>query len=429
MFCRLLSLTFLFLCTPGFAAPLSLRDVALYSLRHSPALNSAQRQTLIAEMESKNSTAAFLPTLDFTSTHGLQRTYPRTSSTEPWVSSFSFTLAETLYDNGESITRYKIANIQEEISRQQLARERDKLLLDVASAYFQHSLAKKNLEIQREQHDVLKRQVQLVKSSYEQGVKTRKDFLRFQTQLNRSDIDLLNSQNNVIRTELALKRILGVPLESAENFEFALDESRPEESKRTEWSIANHRDTQIARMQRQVSDLNTQIVYRKLWPELGLAASATYGSSDYLGPARAPIYANDKTSWSAYFTIKYNLFDFGVRRRNAEIAAERAAVEANESDAQILALREELDKLGLQLSQLRDSFRLSDELLRLERNNLALITSEYRQGKVQYLDYINSLQNFANAKSTYYSSLFDLRKALLAQQYHLGTLYDAIQAK
>src|SRR5690606_21880119 len=114
----------------------------------------------------------------------------------------SLSLTETLYDNGESITKHRIALLQEEIARESLYRSRDRLLLDVASAYYQHSVAKKALEIQQEQHAVLKLQVELVKESYRHGVKSRKDYLRFQTQLNRSDIDLLSARVALHKSEL-----------------------------------------------------------------------------------------------------------------------------------------------------------------------------------------------------------------------------------
>ncbi len=410
------------------AAPLSLREAASYALEHSPQLDSSQRQALIAEQERLNARAAFLPSIDFTSSHGLERSYPSTSTNEPWASSFSLTLTETLYDNGESITKHRISLLQEEIARETLLRDRDRLLLDVAGAFYQHSLARKALEIQQEQHSVLKRQVELVKESYRQGVKSRKDYLRFQTQLNRSDIDLLAARTGLQKSELALQRVLGVPLRSNDQVTFTVDENRPAPLPAKEILLATHRDSRIADLQRRSAALNAELSRRKVWPEIGIATSATYGSSDYWNTSKR-VYENDKLSWSALLTVKYNLLDWGVRRRNSEIAASRAQIRANELETDLLSLREEIEKLSVDARKLQSSFQLADELFKLERTNLNLITTEYRQGKVQYLDYINALQNLASAKNTYYSSLFELKRALLALHYHEGTLHEAIQGK
>lgn len=411
---------------PAQASPLTLKDAATYALQHSPQLDSSQRQALIAEDERLNARAAFLPSLDLTSSHGLARSYPSSSKHEPWSSSFSLSLSETLYDNGESITKHRISLLQEELAHEALLRDRDRLLFDVATAYYQHAVARKGLEIQQEQHAVLKLQVELVKESYKQGVKSRKDYLRFQTQLNRSDIDLLSARVNVQKTELALRRVLGVPLGTAEGLDFAVDESRPGPLRFAEVKLEGHRDSRMAALQRRVADLNSELARRKLWPEVGVITAANYGSSDYLNTGLR-VHENDKLAWSALLTVKYNLLDWGVRRRNTEIAASRAQIRANELELELLALREEVDKLTVDLRKLQESFQLTDELFKLEKANLALITNEYRQGKVQYLDYINALQNFASAKSSYYSSLFDLKRAVLGRRYHEGTIHEAIK--
>lgn len=422
-------LFFFLLLAPGaYAAPLTLHDAASYAMRHSPSLDSSQRQALIAEDERLNARSAFLPTVDFSSAHGLQRTYPKANVHEPWASNFALTFSETLYDNGESITRHRIATLQEEIAREILRRDRDRLLFDIAASFFQYSLARKSLEIQQEQHAVLKLQVELVKESYRHGVKARKDYLRFQTQLNRSDIDLLGARTNLQRAELSLRRLLGVPLSSTETLEFLVDESRPPTIRPADTKLDSHRDYRIAQLQRRVSDLTSELARRKLWPELGLKATANYGSSDYLFTG-VPPHESDRITWNALVTLNYNILDWGVRRRNVEIAASRAAIRSNELESELLLLREEVEKLQVDIRKQQEGFSLSDELLKLERANLQLITNEYREGKVQYLDYINSLQNFANAKSTYYTSLYDLKRGILARRYHEGTLYDALQGK
>ncbi len=404
---------------------MSLRDAAAYALRTSPQLDSSQRATVISGLQLKNTSAAFLPSLDLSSTHGLQKYYPRQSTNEPWTSSFSLTLAETLYDNGESLTKHKAAGIQDRIARLNFERDRDQLLLAVANAFFSLSQAKKTLEIQQEQHAVLKLQVELVKDAYKQGVKTRKDYLRFLTQLNRSDIDLITARDTVTKAEIDLRRALGVPLESGEKLDFAIDDAPPAPLQAETIKIENHRDYKIAELQNQVSDLNTDLVNRKLWPVLGVTASATHGSSNYLFTG-VPEWVNRSTSWNALLTLSYNFFDFGTRRRNAEIAAEQASVQANMLTSGLLDLHRDIEKLQLDLRRLAETYRLSEELFKLERSNLMLITNEYRQGKVQYLDYITQLQNFASAKTTYYSSLYELRKGQLAERYHEGSLYEAI---
>jgi outer membrane protein len=411
---------------PTFASTFDLHDSAIYAINHSPTLDSSERNLIISDLNRKNAAAVMLPSLDLTSSHGLQRNYPQVDPNEPYASSLSLSLTETLYDNGEALNKHRSAVVQEEASRLTTDRDRDQLLLAVSNAYYDLCLAKKNLEIRQEQHAVLKLQVELVKESYRQGVKTRQDYLRFLTQLNRSDIDLLTFRDNVTKGMIDLKRAMGVPVDNGEQINFAIDETRPIAIEPADIKIEGHRDYKIAQLQERVADLNTELIHRRQFPAVGLTMGGSYGTSDYMFTGQG-FGVNQRINWNALVSLNYNFFDFGTRRRNTEIAAQQAAVQANTLTGSLLDLKQQIEKLQIDLRQLIESFRLSEELFRLEKTNLALITNQYRQGKVQYLDYINSLQNFASARSTYYTSLYGLRKSQLLERYHEGTLYEAIQ--
>jgi len=407
------------------AAPLNLRDAILYAAKNSPALDSAEREALIISLEKRSAGAAFLPTLDLNSTHGLRKTFPRTE-TNPWVSSLSLDLNETLYDNGQSITRFRTAKLREEESRIRFLQTRDRLFLEIALEFYRHGQAVKNFEIQKEQHEVLRKQYQLTESGYRQGIKTRKDFLRFKTQLSRSEIDLVNSSENVNRSRQELRRLLGVPLASADQPDFVVDESKPRQVEPAQIPLEGHRDYEISQIQEKIDRLEEIQSRRRLWPELSLTAGASYGSSGYIGPGSGRFTERDSANWNASLGLKYNLLDWGTRSRDAQIAFERREIAGNTRTNQLLSLRLELDRLTTDFRQLKENFRLGEELLNLERRNFEVLASDYRQGKADYLDYITSLRELAAAKTSYYSSLFDLKRGILSQKFHQGTLYETI---
>lgn len=408
----------------AYAAPMTLRQAATYAIAHSPTFNSAQREALISSLERKSAGAAFLPSLDLTTNIGMARTYPSTSNS-PWTSGLSLDLTETLYDNGQNITRYRTAKLREEENQISLLQARDRLLLEVAIEFYNHGEAVKSLEIRREQHRVLRRQYQLVEAAYRQGLKTRKDYLRFKTELSRADIDLVNAVDTVSRSRESLKRLLGVPLGSDEQPDFVVDESKPQQQKPLDIPIESHRDYRIATIQARSDSLQEAQIRRRLWPELSLTGGATYGSSDFIGTGNS-ISQRDSLGWRALITVKYNFLDWGTRSRDISIASERTYIQANARADQLIRLRQEIDRLTTDFLQLRENFRLGEELLELENRNFELLSLEYRQGKVQYLDYITSLRELSAAKAGYYSSLFSLKKGILSQRFHQGTIYETI---
>ena len=62
---------------PVGATPLSLKEALTFALEHSPDYNTAQRQADIAELQRKNAISSFLPSLDLSAIHGLNKTYFR----------------------------------------------------------------------------------------------------------------------------------------------------------------------------------------------------------------------------------------------------------------------------------------------------------------------------------------------------------------
>lgn len=409
------------------AESLQFKQALEYALQHSPELDSASRELNASELERKSGISRFLPSLDLAATHGLEDERPSFGDS-PWESDLTLSLTETLWDNGVSLTRYRIARVGNEQAGIRFRQTRDRILRDVGSEFFRYSLTLKLLEIRQSQFDLLKKQYELTSQQYHQGLKTRRDFLRFKTELGRAEIDMLNARNTVTRSEQELKRLLSVPLGSATApLSFVPEESLPalDRLPRQAPKLESHATYRLAELERETQSLEASLLTRRYWPELTLSSGVTYRATDYLGQNDVTV-ANDQLGWNALLTLRYNLWDWGIRRRDRTVAEERRRIQSNELETELLSLRSEIERLMLSLEQFRSNFKLSQELLKLEQDNMRLLETEYRNGKVSYLDYINSLENLADARIKYYSALYELKQGLLAHGYHEGTLYESI---
>ncbi|OFZ15736.1 MAG: hypothetical protein A2Z20_05225 [Bdellovibrionales bacterium RBG_16_40_8] len=413
------------------AAPtsLTLKQAIEYAIQHSHTLNSASHEVFIADFEKENAKSRFLPSLDLTAKHGIEDSSPSTRVT-PWASELSLGLTETLYDNGNNITQYQISKLKKAQTEISYRKEKDLLCRDVGLEFLQYSLTTKLLKIQKDQYGLIKKQYESISGQYHQGMKTRKDFLRFKTQVSRSDIDLVTARNVVEKSKRELKRLLAVPIESTDELDFVPDEEKFDAGKlpKNAPSLEQHYDFRIAILKKEVNELEASLVRKKYWPEVSLTTGINYGSSNYIDTGSS-VEDNDQVGWNALITLKYNLLDWGIRRRDSEIAAQRKAIQGNELDNNLLSVRSEVERLMLDLKQLSENFKLSDELLALEQNNLKLLEQEYRNGKVQYLDLITGLKDLADAKIKYFTAFYDLKRALLTYWYHEGKLYESIATK
>lgn len=415
------ALIFIFFSSPALAAPLDLRATLALALQNAPRFNTAEREAELAEIGRKNARAAFLPKVDLSTSVGVRGKSPAQGDSWAPTSAASATLSETLYDNGDSIAGYRIATLAETQSKLNLLETRDQLFLEIVDCFFQFSYERRALAVQEQQFEALRRQFELVDAGYRQGLRTRKDYLRFRSERSRAEIDLTRARNNLNLARQELQRLVG----SEAPLDFALDASPPPLQIPPALVLKDHRQWRIAELEAEAQRLRTGVARRKFWPELLLTAGASWNDSNYIGTSRR-FREQDQADWFGTVTLRYNLLDWGVRRREGATAAIQEEIAANNRRDRLLRLEEDMNKLRLNHGQLLEDFRLSQERLELETSSFSLLSQEYRQGKVQYLDYITSLRDQASANLSYQTSVYELKKSYYRQQYHLGRLHEAI---
>ncbi len=413
---------------------LSYKEAVQYAIEHAPALQNAKTRSSIASLERRTSFAAFLPSLDLTSRHGYLGETPRSVATlaTPWTSLTSLRLTETLWDNGESYTKFRLAQIAEDKGELDSRLAREKIVLDLHQEFSRYSLVQALDAVEREQFTLLKKQHDLIAEQFRAGMRSREDFIRVQAQLQRAELGLLKTANDIERSIRELVRILGVPTESteAEGWKFVPLEAsplRPEDEPqappspvRTLAYLSNFR-------QRQANDLTLSLTSRKIWPQLSLTGNLGYELGGYLGTG-ARLADSDKFSYGAALTLSLNLWDWGSRRRDNEIAEKNRSIQDRELAGREQTDRAAIETLWLELGRAKKSYAIAKQLLGLETANFRTLESDYRSGVVRYLDLITGLRDLAAAKSAYLTAFFDYRQNLALHRYYEGKLYETTMA-
>lgn len=397
-----------------------------FAIQSSPSFDSIRRQVSVAQLEEKSAKARFLPSLDLTTTHGIQDTSPR-STTSAWNSDFNLGLTGSLYDNGVTLTSSKIASLNRKYAELKFRDQKNKISLDIASQFLVYSLDVKLMEIQERQFKLIGRQFDSISKGYYQGLKTKDAFLRFKTQVIRGEINLVTAKSSVEKSKQELQRLVGGPLSSNRQVEFvpiSLDSIKNDLSD-ISLKIEEHLQYQAAQVQKQINQLNVDLVDRKNFPEFYLTTGINYTSSNYLETGES-FADNAQTGWNALLTVKYNFFDWGIRSRDKDITLQRSLIQSNELDSSLLILKSELGQLSINVGQIRKNYALAKELLALEKDNISFIQREFRNGKVYYLDLISGLNNISEAEIKFYSAVSDLQAAKYTQLYHQGKIYDEL---
>lgn len=409
----------------------SFQSAVNIAIENSPRLFPIRGDLKIRELEFTTAFTTFLPQFDLGAVHGLRGASPSPYSSN-FVSELNLQATENLYDNGQSWTRYETAKLAKEVAELTYQHERDKLTLEVASEYMRYSLACVLLDVQQQQFAIVDRQYQSVSSQFQQGVKTRRDYLRFKTELRRSEIELQSATTAVERSRVELMRLMGVEIKpGAAVYDFRPIQIEKEfvvKPPMVAPPIEDHYLYRISSLQKKILENETRLVKRQFGPELFLTAGASYHTGDYLGSSIS-VASNESTSWNALITLKFNLMDWGARRRNIAIANVKQSQGESGLRASLTVFAADSAKLMLDLGQSTKNFALARELLDLESRSYGFLDAEYRNGKVTYLDIIVGLRDLLNSKVQMYSSYFDLRAQLLRYRYFEGRLYDSVVEK
>ena len=249
-----------------------------------------------------------------------------------------------------------------------------------------------------------KRQViENMEALYRQGIKTRKDYLRFTSERRRNEIDMVNAEIAIERSGVEIKRLLGMvtsPMDIDSERTFAplevqtvLADPVPTAAP----DISKHFRVQMVDLQLEVLKNNIAVAERKFWPQLYLNAAANTIGSDYLGVGRS-FAGFSGTNWSVLATLKLNLMDWGIRRKDIEIASQDKIIQEGQLRDSLNTFVADNKKLMMNLHQSHSNYKLSRELLEIETKTYELLKSEYHNGKVTYLDLIVGLRDLLAAR-------------------------------
>lgn len=405
------------------AETLTYSQIAKKALEQSPQFQLTQSALKIAELEYENAFSVFLPSLDLKTQHGWQEDHP-TPRQNNWVSATTLTLTENIYDNGESLNRYSLAQLKKDRAQIEFDKSRAEILIRISQVFFDYSLAEIKLKLAKQYQTELDKQYRLASDQFYQGLKTRKDFLRFKSQSQRGNLDLMQAIQNRERAITTLKASLGYDAASEVDF-------KPIEAPRwnkSDLTLSTPKiplyDQEIEEKQQRIGDTIIQQTRRDLWPKAYLSASAVHGSSNYL-------YSNTTwedgktTSWNILLTLQWNLLDWGLRRNNVAIEHHRQNMDLRTRQVTTLSTEKEFFDLNKYIPPFLEKYRVAKELHKMEEENFKFLESEYRQGRVSYLELVTALENLLDARNK--SSEVEFEGALLAlrKKYYQRKLNEA----
>lgn len=400
--------------------------------QYSPNIQKARNDLEIAEMQMKNAKYSMFPQLNLETKQGLLGLDPDTRTT-PWTSELTLSLRQVFWDedNNSNLSRYKREKNKYERIKLESEYRRDEQLLKVANAYLDWSSSLELREIDENKRDLLRRQFNVLEAQYKQGLKTKRDVLRIETEIKRLEIDILRRDNEVDLNFQKLASAVGMSKKDLDAQDIEGEEARPFgvlKGDAPELRTSDHRKARIFKLKEEEARYDTQIAERKFWPRLSIENEVKYYNHDYVDTGTE--WGQTATlSWQTLLVLRYTFFDFGIRKRDWEIARVNEKNVRADDDQQLLDLSVELRDTYLKLREYRENVRATRELLVLEQQSYSILEAEYRNGRAAYLDLITNLNSLIDARSKFMTSYFGFKKQQMLYSFHTGQLYEDLRQK
>lgn len=408
----------------------SLPRVIQLAEENSPNIKKAKNALEIAEREKDNAFWRFFPTLDLEGKHGLLDDNISTKAS-PSFSEVNLVLKEHLYDPDQNATlaRYRLHKAKYERAQMEYQYQRDEQLMRVAQAYLDWSASLQQREIDENKRDLLRRQYNVLDAQYKQGQKTRRDVLRIETEIKRLGMDILRRDNEIDLGFQKLAASVGLSQKDLESYKIEGEEAKPYGIVGTdpeELRVSDHMRSRIFERREEELAQETAFAKRNYWPRVSFEGELKYNNHDYLN-RRITWPENESWTWSALVVLRYNFWDFGIRRRDMEIAQIKERNVADENRQSLFDLATELRDVFLRLREYRENVKTSRELLVLEQQSYSILEAEYRNGRASYLDLITNLNSLIDARSKFMSSYFGMKKQQVLYSFHSGALYKDLK--
>ncbi len=406
--------------------PLSLKQAVDSALKASPMYLTSKNQFETSSLEVKNAFAAFLPSLDLSSSHGVRGLNPDragTTAKTPAVSTATLALTENLYDNGESFKKNQIAKYRYELAKVNYQKTKGQIIRSVLLAYYRYNIALQNLRFTTKNYQELERLAKLVSNQFHQGMKTRKDYLGFSTRAQRGRLNVIEAEKNLTLARAALITEIGLGPTTDIQFDESIKPLVPKKDMIVDIDPNTLYESQALDLQQKISEHEVSLARRKFWPELNLVASATYGSSDYVD-TKQTWKDNESTQWSVLANIKFNLIDWGVRSRNIQIAALNQNTSEQTAKNTLLQAQKDLEVFKKEVADSKERYQLAKELQKMEEDAFKLLERDYRSGQTTYLELITGLANLLDAQSRGQEADFNQADLYLRWKYYKGILSE-----
>jgi outer membrane protein len=286
--------------------------------------------------------------------------------------------------------------------------------LSVAQAYVDVLRSKRLVDVAESNVASLSSHEKDVANFYEQGVVTKNDLLASQVSLADARQSLLQAENNLDLARAAYNRLLGRPLHQ----EVQIDDISAQPVKRDLQELTSDalkKRPELATLSEQAKALEYQAAGTRssVYPQIELSGGYNYQQNKYM------VFQG---LWSATMGLKWDIFDGGIARHNANALLQKsdALVNLRADAASVITLQ--VRQAWLDLDETLKRIQVTHDALAQAEENLRVTNDRYREGVGTNTEVLDAETLRTRSHSNYYNAVYDAVIARIRVQYAAGEL-------
>ena len=288
------------------------------------------------------------------------------------------------------------------------------LKLNVAEAYISVLRVKRIVQVAETNVSSLASYANDVKNFYEQGVVTKNDMLAAQVSVADARQRLTQALNSLNIANASYNRLLGRSLDQQIHIEDLSAEPGETDFENLK-SKALEKRPELISLSEQARSLQHQAsgIRSSTMPQLALSGGYSYTQNKY---------QVHEDVWSANVGLRWDIFDGGVSRHNANALLQKAEAlnEVRKDTASLISLQ--VRQVSLDIDEAYKRIEVTREALSQSEENLKVAKDRYREGVGTNTEVLDAETLRTRSYSNYYNAVYDAVLANIRLKYVTGEL-------
>ncbi|MGM0483585.1 MAG: TolC family protein [Candidatus Krumholzibacteriota bacterium] len=317
--------------------------------------------------------------------------------------SLSLNLTQPIFTFGKIMDQCDISEFARDAAVSDLRARRNQLIFETVQSYWSLYNAMELKEVAVESARMLSSQLQDLENLYENGLAARNDMLKTRALLSESHLGLIQANNSIELAQKNLCDMLGLPLSSAVRLteKPSVDPGPSLINLDKVTAEAVNRRPEIAAVENQLNIAGKQYtIDRKAYlPDISFFANLGYNRPDrqYLDEFY--------TTWTMGVVARMNIFDWGAAAHRAGQSNSRRKQLELELEKIREAVKLDVARALLQLTETKQSVSASEEALRHARENYRVADQKFTEGIINNTELLDAQLILTRARANHRNSL------------------------